>query len=149
MSSVRIARLNEQFKREISELIRVRVRDHRVGVVTVTAVEVARDLGSARVYVRTLGGDSDAEETLQGLLAAAPFMRGELGRILRLRSIPELRFLIDRSMEHARRIEEVLQEVDIPDEVPEDEEADPDAPDSEASSERPGTETSPEGSTEA
>jgi len=116
MGSVRIARLNEQFKREVSELIRTRVRDHRVGVVTVTAVEVARDLGSARVYVRTLGGDGEAEETLQGLLAAAPFMRRELGRVLRLRAIPELRFMIDRSMEHARRIEEVLQETEIPEE---------------------------------
>lgn len=116
MGSVRIARLNEQFKREVSELIRTRVRDHRVGVVTVTAVEVARDLGSARVYVRTLGGEAEAEETLQGLLAAAPFMRRELGRVLRLRAIPELRFMIDRSMEHARRIEEVLQETDIPEE---------------------------------
>lgn len=126
MASVRIARLNEQFKREISELLRTRVRDHRIGLVTVTAVEVARDLGSAKVWIRTLGSDADKSETMDGLHAAAAFLRRELGQGLRLRKVPELRFQVDHSMEQARRIEEVLSEVEIPepsDDDPEDEEA--------------------------
>lgn len=113
--SKRIARLNEQLKREISELIRREVRDPRVGLVTVTGVDVARDLGSAKVFVRTTGSPEERDVTLEGLHAAAPFLRTELGRTLRVRRVPELRFRPDRSLEHARRIEEVLSEVIPPD----------------------------------
>jgi ribosome-binding factor A len=116
MASKRVARLNEQLKRELSELIRTQVRDPRVGVVTVTAVEMASDLGSARVFVRIIGDEAEFKETLAGLEAAAPFLRGLLGRILHIRQIPELRFREDRSMEHARRIEQLLSEVDVPEE---------------------------------
>jgi len=121
MASKRVARLNEQLKRELSELIRTQVRDPRVGVVTVTAVEMASDLGSARVFVRILGDPAEFKATLEGLDAAAPFLRGLLGRLLHIRRIPELRFREDRSMEHARRIEELLLEVDVPEEEPEEE----------------------------
>lgn len=107
----RTARLNEQLKREISELIRNDVRDPRVGLVTVTAVDVAADLGSARVYVQAPGTDAERQTTLEGLTAAAPFLRSTLGRILRVRRVPELRFRIDESLERAQRIEEVLSEV--------------------------------------
>ena len=111
MASKRIARLNEQLKREIAELVRTDVRDPRVGLVSVTAVQVATDLGSARVYVRVLGGDRERAESLEGLVAAAPFLRRALGQILHIRRIPELRFEEDRTMEHARRIEQILSEV--------------------------------------
>jgi ribosome-binding factor A len=124
----RTARLNEQLKREISELIRREVRDPRIGHVTITGVDVARDLGSARVYVRALGTAEERESTMEGLSAAAPFLRTELGRVLRVRRVPELRFQPDRSLEHARRIEEVLSEVmpDEDDEHPEGEGSEPD-----------------------
>jgi ribosome-binding factor A len=121
MPSKRIARLNEQFKRELSELIRTHVRDPRVGVVTVTGVEMASDLGSARVFVRIIGDQAEFKGTLEGLDAAAPFLRGRLGRLLHIRRIPELRFREDRSMEHAQRIEKLLSEVDVPEEDPADE----------------------------
>ncbi|MHB1192425.1 MAG: 30S ribosome-binding factor RbfA [Longimicrobiales bacterium] len=111
MASKRIARLNEQLKREIAELVRTDVRDPRVGLVSVTAVQVATDLGSARVFVRVLGGDAERAESLEGLVAAAPFLRRALGQILHIRRIPELRFEEDRTMEHARRIEQILSEV--------------------------------------
>lgn len=122
----RLARLNEQLKRELSELIRVEVRDPRVGVVTITGVETAGDLGSARVFVRVVGGPDDLAASVDGLNAAAPFLRSVLGRTLRLRKVPELRFREDRSYEHARRIEEVLADV-----LPEEEagEGEPDATD--------------------
>ncbi len=111
MASKRIARLNEQLKREIAGLVRSDVRDPRVGLVSVTAVQVATDLGSARVFVRVLGGDQERAESLEGLEAAAPFLRRALGQILHIRRIPELRFQEDRSMEQARRIEQILSEV--------------------------------------
>ena len=113
----RIARLNEQLKREISELIRKQVRDPRVGLVTITGVDVARDLGSAKVYVRAPGTPAELASTLEGLSAAAPFLRTALGRVMRVRRVPELRFRTDRSYEHAARIEEVLSEI-LPDEPP-------------------------------
>lgn len=111
MSIRRTARLNEQLKRELSGLIRAEVRDPRVGLVTITAVETTRDLGLARVHVRTTGSTEERELTRAGLAAAAPFLRTALGKILRIRRIPELRFLEDRSLEHAQRIEQVLSEV--------------------------------------
>lgn len=114
--SKRLARLSEQLKREISELIRTQVRDPRVGLVTITGVEIAADLGSAKVYVRELGGPEDLARTLEGLEAAAPFLRSALGRMLHIRRIPELRFREDRSYEGARRIEQVLADVLPPDE---------------------------------
>lgn len=116
MPSKRLARLNEQLKREIAELLRTRVRDPRVDLVTVTGVEVSRDLAVAKVFVRLGGETANRAESLQGLDAAAPFLRGTLGKILHIRRIPELRFEEDRSLEHARRIEEILAEVEIPEE---------------------------------
>ena len=114
MKGKRAARLNEQLKRELSELIRLEVRDPRVGLVTITGVEVAGDLGSARVFVRTAGGAADMESSLEGLAAAAPFLRSALGRVLHIRKIPELRFQTDRSFEQALRIEKILSEVIVP-----------------------------------
>lgn len=114
--SKRLARLSEQLKRELSDLIRTQVRDPRVGLVTITGVEIAADLGSAKVYVRELGGSEDLARTLEGLEAAAPFLRSALGRMLHIRRIPELRFREDRSYEGARRIEQVLADVLPPDE---------------------------------
>lgn len=111
MASKRIARLNEQLKRELAELIRTEVRDPRVGLVSVTGVQVAADLGSARVFVRSLGDEAERAACVEGLEAAAPFLRRALGQILHIRRIPELRFQEDRSMEHAQRIEAILAEV--------------------------------------
>ena len=111
MVTKRLARLNEQLKREVSELVLRKVRDPRVGLVTITSVEVAGDLGSARVYVRTQDPNDELNECLAGLEAAAPFLRRELGRSLHLRRVPELRFQQDHSLDQARRIEEILSDV--------------------------------------
>lgn len=112
--SKRRARLNEQLRRELSDLIRKQVRDPRVGLVTITGVDIAADLGSARVYVRVTGSAEEIEQNLEGLGAAAPFLRTTLGRILHIRRVPELRFQEDRSYSGAARIEQVLSEV-LPD----------------------------------
>ncbi len=111
MVTKRLARLNEQLKREVSELVLRKVRDPRVGLVTITSVEVAGDLGSARVYVRRQNPNDELSESLAGLEAAAPFLSRELGRSLHLRRVPELRFQQDHSLDQARRIEEILSDV--------------------------------------
>ena len=122
--SRRLARLNEQLKRELSVLISTRLRDHRIGLVTVVAVEVAADMGSARVFIRHQGGgddvvgdDAEARDSLRRLAASAPFLRKALGESLHLRRVPELRFRRDRSPEHVRRIEEILAELAAPEDV--------------------------------
>ena len=88
MFNKRLARLNEQLKREISEILRLEVRDPRVGATTVTRVEVSGDLWVARVFVRLTGPDEERADSLSGLEAAAPFIRRSLGSRLRIRRVP-------------------------------------------------------------
>jgi len=111
MAGRRIERLNEQLKREITALLRTEVRDPRVAAVTVTEVEAARDLSYARIHVTSLGAKERREEILEGLRAATPYIRGELGRRLRVRRVPELDFRWDATLEHAQRIEQLIREV--------------------------------------
>ncbi len=117
MPSKRLARLNEQLKREIAGLLRTGVRDPRIGMVSVTGVEVAADLGSARVFVRMMGTEAERAAAMEGLAAAAPFLRKTLGQELHIRRVPELRFQPDRSFEQAQRIERILHEVLPPDDA--------------------------------
>ncbi len=110
MTSHRIERVNEQLKREISRIVVGEVKDPRVDAVTVTRVSAAPDLTFARVHVQLMGEESERKETLAGLNAATPFIRGRLAERVRMRRVPELRFEQDRSLEHAMRIEELLAE---------------------------------------
>jgi ribosome-binding factor A len=110
----RTDRINEQLRQEIALLIRDEVRDPRVGLATITAVETSPELDHARVYITALGEDEEKEEILVGLRSAAPFIRGQLGRRLHMRRIPELHFQIDRKLENALRIESLLREA-LPD----------------------------------
>lgn len=108
----RLARLNEQFRREITAILRRSVRDPRVLDVVVNSVEVTSDLWLARVYVRVGGDEQERAEALQGLDAAANFIRRELAAVLHIRRIPELRFLEDKTLAQANRIEEILRGLD-------------------------------------
>ena len=110
MANRRVERLNEQLRREISDILRRDVRDPRIGIPTVTRVEVTPDLWMARVFVRASGTAEERAAALEGLDGAAAFIRREL-RGLKVRRIPELRFEIDQTLEHASRIEELLREV--------------------------------------
>lgn len=111
----RTDRLNEQLRQEISILVRDAVRDPRVGLATVTAVETSPELDHAKVYITTLGDDEEKAEIIAGLRSASPFIRGQLGRRLHIRRVPELHFEIDRMLEEANRIESLLREA-LPDE---------------------------------
>jgi ribosome-binding factor A len=125
MSQRRRARLNEQFKREISEILRTQVHDPRIGAPTVTGVDATPDLWSARIFVRPgpTSEETDADEQLlAGLRAATPFIRRTLGQTLTLRRVPELRFELDETLDRALRIEAILREVLPEDEEPENEE---------------------------
>ncbi len=108
-----LARLNEQFRREITAILRRAVRDPRAQDVVVSSVEVTSDLWLARVYVRLEGEDAEFADALQGLEAAANFIRRELAAVLHIRRIPELRFLEDKTRAQANRIEEILKGLDV------------------------------------
>ncbi|UCC26291.1 MAG: 30S ribosome-binding factor RbfA [Gemmatimonadales bacterium] len=109
--SRRIDRLSAQLKRELATLIRLRVKDPRVGLVTVTHVRVTNDLTQAKVFVQVQGSPAEREAAMEGLDAAAPFLRGQLGATLKIRRAPELTFEEDESLDHALRIEQLLDEV--------------------------------------
>lgn len=106
----RTERINEQLRQEISLLVRDAVRDPRVGLVTITAVETSPELDHARVYITVLGDETEREEALHGLRSASSFIRGQLGRRLHMRRIPELHFQMDRVLEEASRIDALLRE---------------------------------------
>jgi ribosome-binding factor A len=110
MAGRRLERLNEQLKREITDLLRTEVRDPRVGVVTLTDVAASRDLSYARIHVTALDAADRKEEVLEGLRAASAFLRGELGRRLHVRRVPELDFRWDDTLDYAKRIEQLLRE---------------------------------------
>ena len=110
----RVPRLNEQLRREVTEILRYQVKDPRVGFVTVNRVSASADLMLARVFVSVLGEEAEKQETLEGLTAAAPFIRSELSKRLRIRRVPELEFRLDRSLDHLRRVEELLEEAAPP-----------------------------------
>ena len=109
--SRRIERLNEQMRREISDVLHSGVMDPRIGYITVTEARVAPDLSFARVYVRPSGDEKEQQASFEGLQAATPYIRHELGKRLKLRQIPELRFEADRALEHALHIEKLLSEI--------------------------------------
>lgn len=110
MSRKRVPRLNEQLKRELTQLLQFEVRDPRIGMVTVTAVEVTPDLYHAKVYYTLMGDDEERRAALEGLRAAAGFLRTEIGRRMRIRRAPELHFTFDSSLDHAMHIERLLRE---------------------------------------
>ena len=108
-------------REEIATFLANDVKDPRIlGLVTVTAVEVSRDLRHAKVFVSVLGSDSQRSATFEGLEAVAGHLRGRVGRALRLRVAPEFEFKNDESIAHAAHIEQLLAQVrkDLPPESP-------------------------------
>lgn len=106
----RTDRINEQLREEVALLVRDEVRDPRVSLVTITAVQTSPELDHARVFFTVMGDDEERAESLKGLSSASSFLRRELGKRLHMRRIPELHFEIDRVLEEASRIERLLRE---------------------------------------
>jgi ribosome-binding factor A len=107
-SSRRPEQVGETLRQVITDSLARAVRDPRVGFVTVTGVLVTNDLSHARVMVSVPGEDQDKERALEGLQSAAGFLRSRAARTLTTRSVPELHFELDRGLEHAARINEIL-----------------------------------------
>jgi ribosome-binding factor A len=113
MSSRRIARLNDAYREEISDVLRRQIKDPRLSVfLTITRVEVSADISHARVYFSVMGTEEEKEKALKGLEAASSFLRREVAHRLALRKAPELSFRRDDSMEQGAHVLELLDEVE-------------------------------------
>ena len=106
----RAQRVAEQIQRELMDLLRFEVKDPRVGMVTITAVDVTADLSHANVLFTHLGGAAHADDVLSGLDHAAGHLRTQLSHRLRLYSVPQLHFKYDDSIESGRRLSNLIDE---------------------------------------
>lgn len=104
----RSQRVVEQIRRELAELIRMEVKDPRVGFITLTDVEITPDYAHAKVFFTSMTGEESVPEILQGLRRASGFLRRELGRRIRIHTIPELHFQYDRSVEEGSRLSQLI-----------------------------------------
>jgi len=107
VSRGRPKKVADLIQRELSELIRLEVRDPRVGMLTITSVDVSPDLSHAKVFV-TLLEKSKVEDTLQGLQRAAGFLRSQLAHRMKLYTTPELRFVYDESVERGDHLSRLI-----------------------------------------
>jgi len=109
MPQARTQRIESEIQRVLAALIAREVKDPRVGNVTITAVSVAADMGTARVFFTPFASRHTPEEVHIGLTHAAGFLRGELGRRLSLRHAPRLEFVFDESVEGAARLSSLIE----------------------------------------
>ena len=111
-NSIKNTRINSEVMREISQIIRTELKDPRVSTMTsVTDVNVTTDLKYCTVYVSVLGGKEEADKTLEGLRKAGGFIRYELAHRLNLRNTPELKFVIDNSLEYGMKMDKLIDEI--------------------------------------
>jgi ribosome-binding factor A len=110
MNTARSARIADQIQRSLAEVIRLELRDPRVGLITLTGVELSRDQSHAKVFFTVLGAASASEDALEGLQRAAGFLRSELAHRLTTRKVPELHFAFDESVERGVYLSRLIDE---------------------------------------
>lgn len=104
----RTRRVGEQLQRELATLIRDEIRDPRLGLVSISAVEVSRDFSHAKVFFSTLGSDQEADDSLVVLEGAAGYLRRLLGQRMTLRNVPQLHFKQDHSLADGARLSALI-----------------------------------------
>jgi len=110
-TSRRPQRVALQIQHEISLMLTRNIKDRRIGFVTVTGVEISRDLRHAKVFVSAMGTDRQKKESLEALNHAAGWIRHELGQRIRMKFLPEIVFRTDTSMDYGERIDRLLDEI--------------------------------------
>ena len=114
-NSVKNIRINEEVMRELSNIIRLEVKDPRISPVTsVVSVEVAPDLKTCKAYISVLGDDEAVKKTIEGLKSSAGFIRRELAHRINLRNTPEITFVSDQSIAYAAKMSKLIDEVNAP-----------------------------------
>ncbi len=105
----RTRRIGQQIRRDLAELIRDQVRDPRMVMVSITSVEVTRDLAYAKLYVTFLGESAERAEVVEGLNRVAPMLRRELGRRMHIRTVPKLQFIYDEVIEQGAQLSSLIE----------------------------------------
>ncbi|NLM69615.1 MAG: 30S ribosome-binding factor RbfA [Firmicutes bacterium] len=111
--SERIKRLQEEIKKEASFIIQRKVKDPRLGFVSITDVELSRDYSYCKIFISVLGDENEREQTMEGLHKATGFIRSELAKKLRLKTVPKLSFHYDQSLEYGSKIDAILKKLDL------------------------------------
>lgn|SRR5690625_469196 len=111
MNNIRANRVAEEIKKEIGVILTQKIKDPRIGFVTITDVEVTGDLQQAKVFISVYGDEDKKQETLLGLAKANGFIRTEIGQKIRLRKTPEIFFEIDEATEYGNHIESILRDL--------------------------------------
>ena len=111
MSQLRVEKVQELMKQEISSIILRELKDPRIGFVTVTSVECTGDLREAKVYVSLMGSEQQVKDCWQGLQSSLGFIRREIGRRIRLRFTPEISFMLDKSLDYSDHIQKLLLQI--------------------------------------
>ncbi len=112
MTEQRAQRVAEEMKREISDILRNELKDPRTGgIISVTNVNLTRDLRHAKVFISIFGSEHEQQEILSVLSRAVGFIRTEVGRRIRLRHTPQISFLLDKSIAYGAHINSVLREI--------------------------------------
>jgi ribosome-binding factor A len=106
----RSSRLAEQIRRELAELIRLELKDPRVGPITLTAVELTPDYAHAKVFYTSLADVAGRRDIDAGLRRASGFLRRQLGQRIRIHTLPELHFVFDESIERGERLSRLIDE---------------------------------------
>ena len=110
--SIKNTRINGEVRRELSAIIQNEIKDPRIHPMTsVVEVEVAPDLKSAKAYISVLGDEQAQRDTLEGLRSAEGYIRRELARTINMRNTPEIRFIVDQSIEYGVNISKKIDEV--------------------------------------
>ena len=111
-NSIKNKRVNAEVQRELSNILREGIKDPRVAPMTfVVAVEVAPDLKTCKAYISVLGDEKAQQDTLKGLTSAEGYIRRELARTVNMRNTPEIRFILDQSIEYGVNISRKIDEV--------------------------------------
>jgi len=113
----RADRVSDLLKEEISQMLLKEVKDPHIGFMTITGVDVSRDLQVAKVFYTILGDEKQASESAQALNRVSPFIKRQLGKRLRMRYIPDIIFRYDHSLEYGARIDTILNQLNDPEET--------------------------------
>ncbi len=108
----RSLRVAEAIKEEVSEILQQDLKDPRLGFVSVVSVEVTRDISQAKIYVSVYGTAEEKKESLSGLNSAKGYIRSEIGKRIRLRHVPEMIFILDDSIEHGAKMNQLFKELE-------------------------------------
>lgn len=108
MSSLRIAKVQELMKQEVSQIILRELKDPRIGFVTVTKVDITPDLREAKIYVSLMGTEEEKQASFAGLESSLGFVRREIGHRIKMRYTPQISFAVDTSLDYGTHIQSLL-----------------------------------------